>query len=653
MTVSTQVSRNEYTGNGATTQYDFTFRILDKSHLLVQTLDTSESILTLTLGTDYTVTGVNRYSGGKVVLTSALPDGYKISIERSTPVTQEASIRNQGGFFPEIHEDAFDKLTMLVQQAYGWWSGLSLRKPSWLANYYDALNNRIRNLRDPSQAQDAATKNYVDENVASSSAYASSLFKRSLRVPENETPEYASTSIRSNMLVGCNDLGHFVPISGQTSTADLAFKLAASTGAELVGYRYGTTFEVLNRMKTYSDYAMEAPVDGYDSTFYTKVFADKNSDNDLYLPGKLNIAADLFGTSNNAAALSILGNNDNSFRNQVVGGDTAALSNYGIVEDVLVYLGLSGRAAIKTTNPIYTVNSITITDGADISKVKRGSIIKTSDLYFGKVVSLEGNVITVKEWRKKGVVGTPSGDTSYLNHIDKSYLANKVLWIPSSYTGTKAVGEEWDFYIASSAVTEKNGLDMVVHPSSIYGMDAAMLVRSAKEGVSWNTAVRATGCAYAGFVSADGDSGINASQASFYDMSTNAVGLRFNGNNAVHSIYWRYPNSSVYPASINPYGFRRAGGKITANAVSGAPVTLNNAAYNVINPAPFNIILPSTNLVAGQEIDFYMTSVGAITVTCASSSVNVNGSPSYSYTPSKTFSRGIARWDGSGWAFNS
>ncbi len=119
MTVSTQVSRNEYTGNGATTQYDFTFRILDKSHLLVQTMDTSENIVTLTLGTDYTVTGVNRYNGGKVVLTSALPAGYKISIERSTPVTQEASIRNQGGFFPEIHEDALDKLTMLVQQAYG------------------------------------------------------------------------------------------------------------------------------------------------------------------------------------------------------------------------------------------------------------------------------------------------------------------------------------------------------------------------------------------------------------------------------------------------------------------------------------------------------------------------------------------------------
>ena len=207
MTVSTQVSRNEYTGNGATTQYDFTFRILDKSHLLVQTLDTSESIVTLTLGTDYTVTGVNRYNGGKVVLTSALPAGYKISIERSTPVTQEASIRNQGGFFPEIHEDAFDKLTMLVQQAYGWWSGLSLRKPSWLANYYDALDNRIRNLRDPSQAQDAATKNYVDSADNGLQQQITSNFNRSLRVPDSNINQLPSAQDRAWKGLGFDGAG--------------------------------------------------------------------------------------------------------------------------------------------------------------------------------------------------------------------------------------------------------------------------------------------------------------------------------------------------------------------------------------------------------------------------------------------------------------
>ncbi|MCJ8559377.1 phage tail fiber protein, partial [Klebsiella quasipneumoniae] len=242
MTVSTQVSRNEYTGNGATTQYDFTFRILDKSHLLVQTLDTSESIVTLTLGTDYTVTGVNRYNGGKVVLTSALPAGYKISIERSTPVTQEASIRNQGGFFPEIHEDALDKLTMLVQQAYGWWSGLSLRKPSWLANYYDALNNRIRNLRDPSQAQDAATKNYVDNSVAGSNSHADNLFKRTLRAPEGSINQLTSVTGRRNSLLGFDSNGDPVPIFSMTDTADLAIKLAShdkNLGATLVSL-YGS-----------------------------------------------------------------------------------------------------------------------------------------------------------------------------------------------------------------------------------------------------------------------------------------------------------------------------------------------------------------------------------------------------------------------------
>ncbi|HFR4671257.1 TPA: phage tail fiber protein, partial [Klebsiella pneumoniae] len=207
MTVSTQVSRNEYTGNGATTQYDFTFRILDKSHLLVQTLDTSENIVTLTLGTDYTVTGVNRYNGGKVVLTSALPAGYKISIERSTPVTQEASIRNQGGFFPEIHEDAFDKLTMLVQQAYGWWSGLSLRKPSWLANYYDALNNRIRNLRDPSQAQDAATKSYVDNSDIDLQQQITSNLNRSLRVPDSYISQLPSAQDRAWKGLGFDGAG--------------------------------------------------------------------------------------------------------------------------------------------------------------------------------------------------------------------------------------------------------------------------------------------------------------------------------------------------------------------------------------------------------------------------------------------------------------
>lgn len=176
MTVSTEVDHNEYTGNGVTTSFPYTFRIFKKSDLVVQVVDLDENIAVLALDTDYTVTGAGGYNGGNVILSKALANGYKISISRELPVTQETDLRNQGKFFAEVHEDAFDKLTMLIQQAISLLR-LSLRKPSFVANYYDALNNYIRNLRDPSRPQDAATKNYVDSLSGTN-------LNRSLRVPE-------------------------------------------------------------------------------------------------------------------------------------------------------------------------------------------------------------------------------------------------------------------------------------------------------------------------------------------------------------------------------------------------------------------------------------------------------------------------------------
>ncbi len=162
MTVSTVVDHNDYTGNGITTSFPYTFRIFKKTDLTVSVIDLSENITVLVLDTDYTVTNAGGYEGGSVVLTTPLANGWQISIARELEATQETDLRNQGKFFAEVHEDAFDKLTMLIQQV-GSMLNLALRKPTSIANWYDAMNNYIRNLKDPRDPQDAATKKYTDD----------------------------------------------------------------------------------------------------------------------------------------------------------------------------------------------------------------------------------------------------------------------------------------------------------------------------------------------------------------------------------------------------------------------------------------------------------------------------------------------------------
>lgn len=117
MTIASTNNRNDYTGSGATATYPYTFKVFAKTDLLVTKRDTSDIETPLAVDTDYTVSGVGATTGGSITLTAGnLPSGYHLTIRRVRPLTQSTDIRNQGDFYPEIHEDALDHVIMVDQQ---------------------------------------------------------------------------------------------------------------------------------------------------------------------------------------------------------------------------------------------------------------------------------------------------------------------------------------------------------------------------------------------------------------------------------------------------------------------------------------------------------------------------------------------------------
>jgi len=190
MTVTSTITRKDYTLDGVVLIYPYDFKIFSATDLEVKKLSVGGIETTLTLTTDYSVTGAGTENGGNVVLVSAGTSGETLVIRRNIPLTQPTSFRNQRDFFAERHEDAYDRATMQIQQ----------------------------------QTEEA---------------------NRAVLLPVTFTGETAIVNLIPGYALGVNSTGtgvECVPNTGANQTADLANTALATRGAGLVGYAYALAY---------------------------------------------------------------------------------------------------------------------------------------------------------------------------------------------------------------------------------------------------------------------------------------------------------------------------------------------------------------------------------------------------------------------------
>lgn len=111
MPVTDQTPVDSSTGNGVTTVFPYTFKILDEADILV-TVDGVTKILT----TDYSVSGVGNDAGGNVTFVAAPANGTTVVRTRDMGYERTTDYQDNGDLPASTLDDDIDRTVMLIQQ---------------------------------------------------------------------------------------------------------------------------------------------------------------------------------------------------------------------------------------------------------------------------------------------------------------------------------------------------------------------------------------------------------------------------------------------------------------------------------------------------------------------------------------------------------
>jgi len=120
MTVAVATPRVQYTGNGVTTAFAFSQKIFSLDDLIVYREVISTGVTSVVSSSEYTVSGsaasTGGYSDATVTFSVAPTTDHKITLVRATPKSQTTDYVTNAGFPADGHENAMDKLVMVLQE---------------------------------------------------------------------------------------------------------------------------------------------------------------------------------------------------------------------------------------------------------------------------------------------------------------------------------------------------------------------------------------------------------------------------------------------------------------------------------------------------------------------------------------------------------
>jgi hypothetical protein len=122
MTISsTNRKAGPFIGNDSAATFPFTFKVFQASEVEVVRLEVATTLETvLLLTTDYTVSlnqDQDSNPGGSITLVAGpLATGFNLVVTSDLQNLQPTDLTNQGGFYPEVINDALDRATIQIQQ---------------------------------------------------------------------------------------------------------------------------------------------------------------------------------------------------------------------------------------------------------------------------------------------------------------------------------------------------------------------------------------------------------------------------------------------------------------------------------------------------------------------------------------------------------